>query len=126
MVDPLDPVPTVRGVLVDRPCHPSPSIAADVSPPGSPLDKADNPPEEDEASFPIDARNAEEVPVQDPSESSLVLWEPWRPGTVASFAPNPEYPRPAPGALTGGYVLAEMPRGYPEARLVHLLILQEW
>lgn len=84
---------------MDRPCHPSPSIAADVSPPGSPLDKADNPPEEDEASFPIDARNAE---------------------------PNPEYPRPAPGALTGGYVLAEMPRGYPGARRVHLLILQEW
>lgn len=87
MVDPPDPSPTVRVVLVDHLCHPAASIAADVSPPGSPLDQADYPPEEDEASFPMDARHAEEVPVQDPSERSIVSWERLRPGAGASYDP---------------------------------------
>lgn len=125
-VDRQDPAPTVRGVLFDRSCQQAAGIAADVSQPGSPLKQADYPPEEDEASFPRDARDAEEAPARIPREGSHVPWEPWRPGARASYTPNPKYPRPPPGALTGGYVLADMPRGYPGARRVHLLILQEW
>lgn len=76
MVDPPDPAPTVRGVLVDRPCHPAASIAADVSPHESPLDQADCPPEEDEASLPRDARNEEEVPARESREGPLSLGSP--------------------------------------------------
>lgn len=125
LIVPPVPVPTVRGVVVDPPAA-SNGDAGNATPPRSLLDQLDTPPEDDEASHMRDAPQVGEVPIPDQSESSLVPWEPWRPGAGASFAPNPEYPRPPPGALTGGYVLAEMPRGYPGARRVHILILQEW
>lgn len=95
------PAPTVREVVVG---HLAASNAEDATPPGSLLDQSDNPPEDDEVSHTWDAYQTGEVSIPDPSESSLVPWEPWRPGAEASFAPNPEYPLPPPGALTGGGV----------------------
>lgn len=122
LVVPPVPAPTVRGVVVDPPA----ASNEDAPPPRQLLGQPDPRPDDDEASQRRDAPQVGEVPIPEQNESSLVLWEPWRPGAGASFAPNPEYPRPPPGALTGGYVLAEMPRGYPGARRVHILILQEW
>lgn len=122
LVVPPVPAPTVRGVVVDPPA----ASNEDAPPPRQLLGQPDPRPDDDEASQRRDAPQVGEVPIPEQNESSLLLWEPWRPGAGASFAPNPEYPRPPPGALTGGYVLAEMPRGYPGARRVHILILQEW
>lgn len=67
-----------------------------------------------------------DAPVQDQLGAFLVPWEPWCPGVGAGYAPNPEFPRPPPGDLTAGHVLAEMPRGHLGARRMHILVLQEW
>uniref|UniRef100_K1QHU8 Uncharacterized protein n=1 Tax=Magallana gigas TaxID=29159 RepID=K1QHU8_MAGGI len=100
LVVPPVPAPTVRGVVVDPPA----ASNGDATPPRRLLGQPDPRPDDDEASQRRDAPQVGEVPVPEQSENSLVLWEPWHPGAGASFAPNPEYPRPPPGALTGGYV----------------------
>lgn len=98
LIVPPVPAPTVRGVVVDPPA----ASNGDATPPRSLLDQPDPPPDDDEASQIRDAPQVGEVPIPEQSESSLVPREPWHPGAGASFAPNPEYPRPLPGALTGG------------------------
>lgn len=95
----------------------------DVSPPESLLHQADNPPKEDEACFARDANHAGEVPIQDPSESSLF---PWESRSWSELCPQSGIllsPSRSPGRRVRR---AEKPRGYPRARRVHLLILQEW
>lgn len=67
------PAPTVREVVVG---HLAASNAEDATPPGSLLDQSDNPPEDDEASHTWDAYQTGEVSIPNPSESSLVPWEP--------------------------------------------------
>lgn len=69
-----------------------------MSPPGSPLDQVDHPPEGDGASLPRNANRAEEVPIQDLSNSSLVPWEPCIPELKRILPPtrNTHVPLPEP------------------------------